>query len=184
MISWTLTAREYKPVLAWRRSFSSLWLSLWIPRDWIWVFGKFIEKDELLTRTSIGYLLLCWWFIFITLRLKLEIRPATLKYAWSASGIVKSGFLSSVALKQHQRQEQAYFLNDSSKKASCFRLNHDSRRLSPGLKILICLHILLIKSPFLDASTLWKNEKPLLPNGFYCITLGPNRHQTTHLGLK
>lgn len=114
----------------------------------------------------------------------MEIRPATLKYAWFGSGVVKSGFLSAVALKRHQRQEQAYFLNDSSKKPSCFRLNHDSQRLSPGLKILICPHILLIKSPFLNASILRKNEKPLLPNGFYGITLGPSRHQTTLLGLK
>ena len=34
---------------------------------------------------------------------------ASLKYAWSDFGIVKGGFLSVVALKQHQRQEQAYF---------------------------------------------------------------------------
>lgn len=114
----------------------------------------------------------------------MEIRPATLKYGWSGSDIVRSGFLSAVVLKQHQRQEQAYFLNDSSKRTSCFRLNHDSERLSPGLKLLICLHILLIKSPFLNASTLRKNEKPLFPCGFYCITLSPSRHQTTYLGLK
>lgn len=123
------------------------------------------------------------WFIFIILGLKLEIRSATLKYARSGFGIVKSGFLSVVALKQHQRQEQTYFLNDSSKEPSCFRLNHDFKRISPGLKILICLYILLIKALFLNVYTLKKNDEQLLLS-FYCTTLGPSRYQITHLGLE
>lgn len=72
----------------------------------------------------------------------MEIKPATLKYAWSGSDTVRSGFLSGVALEQHQGQEQAYFLNDSPWETFCFVLNHDSKQRSPGLKILICLHIL------------------------------------------
>lgn len=113
----------------------------------------------------------------------MEIRAATLKYAWSGSGIVRSGFLSVVALKQHQRQEQVYFLNDSSKKPSCFILNHDSKRLSPRLKILNCLHILLIRSPSLNSSPLGKMRNHFFLIAFI-ISLVPSRYQTTHLGLK